>query len=211
MSGRIDNDRVRWPITGCLVLSAVALAVAPLTMPDFYSWMANTTSESAAQGLPWGWVARTGFVLFGVAVLWLVVEMRTRWGPWGVALHGAFGVLMLAAASFSNRPIETRVPVDAFEDSLHSLAATLMGFAFVGGVIVVTTRRKPRVIRVLDLVAVGASVAIPLGMVIWPGAAGLFQRAMFLIAYAWYLLETWDSDPTSSEVHGPTESFGDCQ
>ena len=43
--------------------------------------------------------------------------------------------------------------------------------------------------RVLDVVAVGASVAVPLVMSAWPEGDGALQRAMFAVAYAWYAVE----------------------
>jgi hypothetical protein len=93
--------------TGILALYLVAilsLALAPLLMPAGYDWVRHTTSESAAQGLDGAWLARLGFVAFGLAVL--------------------------------------------------------------------------------------ASAAIPLAMVAVGDVAGLAQRGMFAIAFAWYLTRT---------------------
>jgi TRAP-type C4-dicarboxylate transport system permease small subunit len=57
------------PAIAGLVASALALALAPLLLPTSYSWVAHTTSESAAQGVPGSWLARVGFLVFGAAVL----------------------------------------------------------------------------------------------------------------------------------------------
>jgi hypothetical protein len=88
--------------TGTVVVglgaSVVALALAPALMPDGYSWLSMTTSESAAQGAYGAWLARLGFVLFGLSVLLLASVRRAGWGPTATALHAAFGLLMLAAA-----------------------------------------------------------------------------------------------------------------
>ena len=64
---------IPWVIA-LLVISAVSLGVGPLLMPATYSWIANTTSESGAQGVEDPWVARLGFLAFGLAVLWLAVR-----------------------------------------------------------------------------------------------------------------------------------------
>jgi hypothetical protein len=56
-------------VLSCLTVSALALAVAPMLMPESYSWVVHTTSESAAQGVNGAWLARLGFVAFGFAVL----------------------------------------------------------------------------------------------------------------------------------------------
>jgi hypothetical protein len=179
-------DRSRAVLTG-LALSAIAIALAPLAMPEGYSWVSQTTSESAAQATPGAWVARLGFALFGLAVLALLPGSVARWGRAGAVLHGAFGVCMVAAAVFSHQAWQEGVAWSQTEDLLHSIAATAMGFAFAAGVVAVAV--VGRRIRVLDVVAVAASVLVPLGMTALPEVDGVLQRLMFAVAYAWYAAE----------------------
>lgn len=59
--------------TAVLVLlgvSAVALAVAPVVLDESYSWVEHTTSQAGGQGVDGAWMARLGFLLFGLAVIW---------------------------------------------------------------------------------------------------------------------------------------------
>ena len=63
-----------------LVISATCLLLAPALMPESYSWIQHTTSESAAQGVEGAWLARLGFVTFGLGVLWLTALLRVVWG-----------------------------------------------------------------------------------------------------------------------------------
>lgn len=174
-----------------LGLSAVALAAAPVLMPESYSWVANTTSDSAAQGVSGAWAARLGFVLFGLSVLQLAALARRRWGRWATRLHVVFGVLMIAAAAFSGRSWEAGAGFDGTEDLLHSAAATGMGFAFAFAIVarIVETRQGVRPWRAVDLAALAASVLVPLGMSVWPGVDGALQRVMFAVAYGWYAAE----------------------
>lgn len=172
--------------------SALALALAPLLMPDSYSWLSHTTSESAAQGVDGAWLARAGLLWFGLSVLLLATACRAAWGVAGTWLHVGFGVFMVAASVFSTRSWQPGVAYDPVEDALHSVAATAMGFAFAVGVVAVLLaaapaqrwRRWP-----FDLFAVAASVLLPLGMVALAGASGALQRVMFAVAYAWYASE----------------------
>jgi hypothetical protein len=184
--------------------SAAALAAAPALMPPGYSWVSHTTSESAAQGVDGAWLARTGFVLFGLSVILLATSRWQRWGSWATALHAGFGALLVAAAVFSHRPWVAGEDFDHVEDVLHSVAATAMGFVFVGGVVVTALGRSrgdtwP---RALDIMAVASSVAIPLGMAAQPDIDGVLQRLMFVVAYAWYGAEavraTRDRRPNGS-------------
>jgi predicted cobalt transporter CbtA len=98
---------------------------------------------------------------------------------------------MTAAAAFSNRPWQPADTFDRTEDFLHSLSATAMGFAFAAGVVTAGLLRGDRDLRlrILDLLAVVASVGLPLGMSAAPATDGLLQRAMFAIAYVWYGVE----------------------
>lgn len=174
-----------------LATSAAALTAAPALMPRGYSWVSQTTSESAAQGVEGAWLARTGFVLFGLSVILLASLRRQRWGTGATALHAGFGALLVAAAAFAHRPWMAGEDVDRVEDVLHSIAATSMGFAFVSGVVLTALRRSRDDLwpRAFDLMAVAASVAIPLGMTAGPDVDGVLQRLMFGVAYAWYAAE----------------------
>jgi hypothetical protein len=55
-------------------------------MPESYDWIEHTTSESAAQGVEGAWLARLGFLSFGLAVLWLSTGIKQTWA------RGARGV-----------------------------------------------------------------------------------------------------------------------
>jgi len=171
-----------------LVVSSAALVSAPRLMPPSYSWLAHTTSESAAQGVPGAWLARAGFLLLGCCVIVIAVVRRARWGRWGVGLHAAFGALMIATGIFSARPWEPGLPFSPVEDLLHSVAATSLGFAFAVGVVLVAWRhwRDTGAWRLLDVTAVTASVVLPLAMLGFEPLTGALQRVMFLLAYLWY-------------------------
>jgi hypothetical protein len=123
-------------------------------------------------------------------VLWLAVAGAPRWSGAVRFAHGVFGVLMTSVAAFSVRPWRTGAPYDRVEDVLHSIGATGMGFAFVAGVVllIVQGRRTSRP-RMLDVLAVAAGTLLPPLMGLLPDIDGLLQRAMFVVAYAWYARE----------------------
>ncbi len=186
-----------------LDLSFIALLTAPMLMPESYSWVIHTTSESAAQGLQSAWLARLGFLLFGLAVLWLASSARETWARAAVWMHIGFAVMMLGTAAFSHRPFLPDVPFDAVEDTLHSFTAMLMGFAFSLGVFVRFLQRDKFAVvdRLVDLTALASAVFIPLLMLWQPDMSGLVQRLMFLAAYIWYGLEAWGLRTTSNTAY----------
>jgi len=178
-------------------------------MPETYSWISHSISESAAQGVDGAWLARLGLSIFGFAVIWLSGLESDHWGRWGTLSHAVFGVSMLAVALFSHRPFQDSLPFNAVEDTFHSVAATTVGFAFALGVFAVAWRRHQAeggVVPGLDVAALVASVAVPLGMGLWPDVTGLLQRVMFLIAYIWYMNETLAHPPVPGSRTDDSES-----
>lgn len=197
----IKTTRARWGILILICLSIVALLAAPALMPEGYSWLTHTTSESAAQGLTGAWVARTGFVMLGFAVLWLVAaafRISSRGASW---MHLTFGVMMIGTAVYSHRPFIAGVPFDPIEDWLHSFTATLMGFAFSLGVFLRFIQRWKSAMQVLDVAALISAIGIPLLMMNYPGISGLVQRVMFLVAYLWYGTEAWQLGKPQIKAH----------
>ena len=171
-----------------LIVSAICIVAAPLAMPPGYSWLSHSISESAAQGLRHAWIARFGFMLFGLGVLWLAQVRRATWARGVYWMHLAFAVFMLGTAAFSHKPWLAGVPSDPVEDFLHSLTATGMGFAFAFGVMVrlLQRRKGEHLPKAIDLVAIlAATLLTPIGGAV-PGIAGLLQRLMFAVAYLWY-------------------------
>ena len=174
-----------------LAASAGALLYAPRLMPESNAWLAHGTSESAAQGVSGAWLARFGFVCFGLAVVWLTGAGREAWARGAVVLHAAFGVLMVSTAAFSVRPWDANWPFDPVEDFLHSVTATAMGFAFAFGVLLLLLKRGCRqsLARAIDIMAILAATFLPLAMLVWREWYGLLQRLMFAVAYLWYAHE----------------------
>jgi hypothetical protein len=186
-----------------LIVSALALLLAPLMMPASYSWLRHTTSESAAQGVTGAWLARLGFLIFGLTVLWLAERLLDNWPRPVRWLLGAFGLFMVGAAVFSSKPWLSNLPFDPVEDALHSFMATAMGFAFAFGVALrLWYGREEQRGRILAVVAVAASVAIPLAMSALPEWDGLLQRGMFTIAYIWYGSELLTNKNANSTKKG---------
>ncbi len=190
-------------VLSALLAGALALLLAPLALGPSYDWTIHTTSESAAQATSGAWVARTGFVAFAVAVGALV--LRPTWELAARVFHSVFAICMVGVSIYSSKSWDPLVPFDATEDLLHSIAATVMGFAFAAGVVSVLVRRTSDWRDgAFDVLAVVASVTIPLAMTVngWPH--GLLQRAMFGIAMVWYGREALHrSRPIDPEDHGP--------
>ncbi|OIO66700.1 MAG: hypothetical protein CO186_06315 [Zetaproteobacteria bacterium CG_4_9_14_3_um_filter_49_83] len=111
---------VRIMIPVLLAISAAFIYCAPLLMPEDYSWISHVISESAAQNLPGAWVARSGFIVFGFAVLWLAVAHRSTWVKGAYICHMAFGIFMISTAAFSHKPWLEGVPYGRGQATLNA-------------------------------------------------------------------------------------------
>ncbi|MGB7980567.1 MAG: DUF998 domain-containing protein [Candidatus Nanopelagicales bacterium] len=165
------------------------LALAPLGLPSSYSWVRLGTSEAAAQGVAGAWVTRAGFVLLGLAVLGVCVLRHGAWRSLATGLHACFGVGMVMVAVYSHAPWEAGVPYVELEDRLHTVFASVVGFAFIAGVATTLAVRRPRTRASLvgDVSALLIASTVPLLMdsSYW----GVLQRLMFLTAAIWYAVQ----------------------
>lgn len=174
-----------------LLSSAVLFLLAPLAMPSDYSWISNSISESGAQGLSGAWVTRLGFLTFGLGVILVAL---TRWEVWrtsaGLLLFG-FGFLMLTVAAFSTRQWNADSSFNEFESNLHSVSASVMGFFYGVGVLLVIwfDNQASRAVKMLGWAAVVTSIAMPILVGVIPEYGGVFQRMMFAVAIAWFVVQ----------------------
>ena len=164
--------------------AATAFALGPFAVPD-YDLVRQSVSETAAQGTPGAWVARTGFPRLALAVLSLLP--RVRWGraaTWG---YGGFAAGLVAVGVWSHEPYLPGVAYDATEATLHSVAATAMGLAVVNAEILAAwhTRRRAR------LGLAGAYLLLPVAMAVHPGLAGIYQRLMFATLVGALFVMSW--------------------
>lgn len=183
------------PLTTLALIAIAAgllgLGLAPLAMPPSYNWIVNSISESGAQQLPGAWVARGGFLLFGLGIVLTAVVRARVWQVLATSFLAAFGVLMISCAAFSTHQWDAAAPFDPTESLLHSAAATLMGFCYGIGVLIVAILDRTMSVahRVLSYVAVASSVVLPISVGLLPFVGGVLQRLMFAIAFVWFTVE----------------------
>jgi Protein of unknown function (DUF998) len=171
-----------------LLTSAALVVLAAWAMPEDYSWLVLSISESAAQAQQHGWIARLSFLSFGSAVLLLSLSMRDRWPRLTYWCHLVFAASMFGAAAFSHSPWQPGAPNDPAEDFLHSFFASGMGFAFCAGVVARYLQRGRGAVygRSLDVAALLVATILPLLLASSFSVGGLMQRLMFAVAYLWY-------------------------
>jgi len=172
------------PIAYSLML--LVMFILPFFSVNQYSILKNTTSHLGAQGAPYAWVMNAVFVLLGTAAI--VDSWKRLSNYW---LHKVviiiFGISLILTAFFQHAPIVSGEVFSDLEDDLHSKFATITGFfftffAFASAFIESTKKRK-------IIAACIGIIAIFLSMLIFnvTELAGVWQRLMFIIMFAWLM------------------------
>lgn len=164
-----------------LLLVGVMFLLPPWSVPE-YDILQHTTSLLGAQGAPGAFLMNGVFLLLGVAVILSALSAF----PGMPLLRGLlllFGASLFLTGIFQHRPLDPGLDYRIRADALHSLFATLTGFAFSLGVV-----EKGRWRRWGALLMGTASTVLSLLMAGTPELRGLFQRLLFLLAFPWLLL-----------------------
>jgi hypothetical protein len=174
-----------------LASSGLLFLLSPLAMPADYNWVSNSISESGAQQLTGAWVTRLGFISFGLGVILTALVNWSIWKSFGAWLLSGFGFLMLTVAAFSTKQWDASIPFNEIENTLHSLSASVMGFFYGIGVLLVILAEKNAslALKVLGWIAVVTSIAMPILVGVVPEFGGVFQRLMFAIAITWFIVQ----------------------
>lgn len=164
----------------------VAIVIGPAVSHPAYDSIRHSTSELAGRNMPGAWLMRGGFALFGASVA-VAATLRARANPARTAALVGFGIGMIAAAFWHHDPIDPALGSNAIDDQRHSIAATTAGIAFTIAVLAQLAQHGWPRRDWLSWLALAASALLPAVMFIWPETAGLWQRLMFLISFAWLL------------------------
>lgn len=174
--------------TGWLVLVMLLL---PLWSFEGYSVVEHTTSHLGAQGSPNAWVMNATFLVVGVAAQfagWRKLGSH----PLALLLLSLFAISLVLTGLYRHAPVIEGVEANDFEDRRHSLFATTTGIGFVAFAVSMAFISRVSRDRAIAAVVAGAATLLSLAMAVWPDLAGLFQRAMFLMAFVWLIYVTRD-------------------
>jgi hypothetical protein len=179
---------IRWARTG-LVVSFLALALAPLAVGDSYSALDNTLSESGGQGVAGAWVLRSGVLIAGAAVLTMTALDTPVWRDAARRWMRIYALALIMLVVFPESPWYEGA-YDATVARLHTVAGVVGAVSFIIGVWMISRgRRQQAPARVFDWVVIAAIVIVPQAMLVLPGE-GALQRLMVLLGYVWLFTES---------------------
>ena len=165
----------------CYSLFLVVAFGLPFFSFQGYSIFSNTTSHLAAQGAPFAWVMDLVFIVLGLMAIVIAYDTKVRYHQ---VIGGIFGLSLALTAFFPHAPLVTAVPVNLFQDQMHSVFASITGFSFtmlaIGHSIISRGWQ-----RFWGLIIADVAILISLGMMSLPAYMGLLQRMMFISAFGW--------------------------
>lgn len=173
-----------------LAASLVIVVVRPFFLPDGYSWLSNTISESGGQDMTGNWLLRLAliFVAASVGIIWVLA--RDIWGRWASAAMALYVISTLGAAIFLDGPWHDGA-FNRLEAFLHTSAVVGAGIGFVAGVFLIRlggSERSERA-RGFDWLVVAVTLPLPVVMEMFNDFAGLLQRIVVALGYSWWFAE----------------------
>lgn len=172
--------------------SFVALMAAQFLMPDSYSWLEHTISESGAQGLDYAWLVTVGVLLTSSSVFILSVAAGEGWNRRVKAAFLFYAVALVGSAFLQEAPWE-EIPHNETEAYLHTFFTFWAGVGFAFGILFLSRSRErsAKAQIIFDWVMIGTTALIPLVMLSFLDIEGLLQRVLVLIGYAWWFNEIY--------------------
>jgi hypothetical membrane protein len=182
-----------------VIFIVLVILIAHIFVPEPYNWIHNTISELASQGYPNKWIMQIGFIGFGVLLSIGTItnfrqEGKYRFRHLPLVIY-ALGILM--AGIFCTRPFVDGIPYSEVEARLHSIFASIAGFALSVAMLLyfLTDHSRRRILHAISLLLV-LGLSISFGSA--SSYAGIVQRILYLVGFIW-LLFIYNSPISSPE------------
>lgn len=166
---------------------AATLALAHLLAAPNYAIVSNTLSELGAQNAEFAWIARVGFIGFGVMLAWHysgdLVHVQRFWAQ--AVLLLLYGSSIALTGMFSTAPIEGGVPFSEPESILHSMFATLAGICLSLAILVSVWRAPSPADRWRHALTLVFVIGMSILFALLPEYQGISQRLLWVGGLWW--------------------------
>ena len=167
-----------------VVFCAVTIVAGPWYTDPGYDWLRHSVSELAGQSTTNAWIMRAGLAALGASAMIAFATLRERFN----AFFLVFGLCITLSAVFPHRPFVPGIAYSETLDDLHSLFASLGGFAAVLAFAFSAGRPGPLGPRLSAGILALFYTVLPAAMFAFPEFQGLFQRIIFASFIAWMLV-----------------------
>jgi hypothetical membrane protein len=181
------------PVPVAVVYFIAVIFIAHFYAPPGYIWTRNTISELVSQGHNQKWIMQVGFIGFGLlltgALAWRSSILGRVNSPDIPIL--LYGLSILVTGIFCAAPFDNSLSHSVKEAEIHSLFATIAGFALVVGIVwhLIVSPDKRSFHLVFILLVTGISILFGLaesGEL--PIGKGIIQRSLYLVSFTWLVL-----------------------
>jgi hypothetical membrane protein len=155
-----------------------------------YDWTENTISELASQGHDYKWIMQVGFIGFGTFLTVGLIGKSKKQNHFFYPDIDVmvYGLSILMTGFFCAAPINQSISYSIKEAQIHSLFATLAGFALVLGILgyIILSPNKRTFHFIFLILITGISLLFGLsesGMI--PIGKGIIQRSLYLVSFIW--------------------------
>jgi len=164
----------------------VGIFLLPLFSYKDYSIIKNTTSQLGAQNTPNAWVMNLPFIGLGLSVIYQGINKLKRY-YFQQFIILIFGISFILTGIYRHAPIDSSLSYNGYHDMLHSFFATSTGFAFTLFAFSLSFIQKIKRQRVLSILIAIVATILSILMFYLPQLAGIWQRGIFILSFAWFL------------------------
>lgn len=172
-----------------VIFLTIIILIAHWISPDNYIWSRDSISELAAQKYTYAWLMRLGFIGFGsmifIGSVWKVVNSPKR--NWPHSLVAIYGLAILISGIFPTAPITAGTLYSIRQSEMHSLMATLAGISISLAMLAFTFTDPLPGRKAIHLSALILTVILSGSFAILGSIAGVLQRLLYLIGFAWLI------------------------
>jgi hypothetical protein len=167
------------------------IVFAHIIAPDSYHWMFHTVSHLGSQGYENKMLMQMGFISFGLVLSIGSLKKSNRdYADWFMAFYA---LCILFTGIFCTRPFESDVEFNQLESELHSIFATLAGFAFCIAIFIKAMNEKSS--RVLHFVFFILVLFLSMIYGISKLHFGLIQKIMYGVSFTWIVFMYRGNEP----------------
>jgi len=187
------------------ILMVLTAFVLPFFSSEEYSIVGNSLSELGAQSTPGNWIMNGVFILLSIVTILLGSKVLRRfWIP--LYLLFFFAIALGFTAIYRHAPITDSYFLEG-EHITHSIFSMITGVAFSAYCIAIVFTISKSIDKALAFLMFSIAIGLSLFMVTFPQYRGVFQRTLFITAFAWIFYSLVTFKPKGALKKGSGDTY----
>lgn len=187
------------------ILMVLTAFILPSFSSEAYSIVGNSLSELGAQSTSGNWIMNSVFILLSIVTVLLGTKVLRRfWIP--LYLLYFFAIALGFTAIYQHAPVSNLFYLEG-EHITHSIFSLITGVAFSAYCIAIVFTISKSVDKALAFLMFCLAIGLSLLMVTYPQYRGVFQRTLFITAFAWIFYSLVTFKPQEALKKGSGDSY----